>query len=449
MEPLKSPTVPLDAELVERVLAAVDADPEAPLSLLADLVRARSVNPWFGGDPDDQREARMQDALTPRLQALGAELDRWEFDAADLARYDGYPGYHADRDLTGRPNLVGRLRGAGGGRSLLLLGHADTVGLGPGWSVDPFAAVRRDGLLYGRGAVDMKGGMAAALAALELLDQLGVTLAGDVLFASVVDEETGGMGALSLVDRGYRADGAIIPEPTGLEIAPLCRGVLWCTIRIPGRAGHIEIPQPAWDHGGAVDAIALGRDLLTAIDELNARWRTDPRKRHPLQPVACQAIPSVIRAGALPSAWADGFELTLDVQYLPAERDDHQLGGNVKDQIEAAIREWARRHAWLRAEGITIDWPVDADCAEIPADHPLVTTTAACVAASGSPGVVRGSPFHTDMGLLVNAGIPTVNFGPGDPAIAHQVDEALPEAALAAATRAYALTIAAWCGVAS
>ena len=109
----------------------------------------------------------------------------------------------------------------------------------------------------------MKAGLTAAVAALEVLRDAGIRLRGDVILASVVDEEAGGMGTLALVDRGYRADGAIIPEPTELYVAPLCRGIVWGRLTIPGRAGHIEMPQPHWRDGGAVDAIALGRRSST------------------------------------------------------------------------------------------------------------------------------------------------------------------------------------------
>jgi acetylornithine deacetylase len=420
--------------------------PDRAARLLVEMVAARSVNPWFGPADGDAREARMQALLRPRLEALGAEIDEWEPDAAALARHEGFPGYHPGRDFRGRPNLVGRIPGKGDGRSLLLLGHADTVSVDPDWSLDPFAGTRRDGMLIGRGSVDMKGGMAAALAALELLAEVGVELAGDVLYASVVDEEAGGMGTLAFVDRGHRADAAIIPEPTDLSIAPLCRGVLWCKVTIPGRTGHIEIPQPDWRRGGAVDAIGLGRDLLGAVDELNRRWATDPRKNHPLLPGPCQAIPSVIAAGSVPSSWAGEMSVSFDIQYLPAERDERGLGTEVRAEFEAFVGEWAARHPWLGQHPPAIEWPVDADCAEIPADHPLVTTLGAAAEAVGIEPAVRGIPFHTDMGMLVNAGIPTVNFGPGDPAIAHQPDEAIAEDSLDAAVRAFALAIAGWCG---
>ena len=167
---------------------------------------------------------------------------------------------------------------------MMLLGHADVVSPGEGWTADPFAANRHDGAVFGRGAADMKGGMAAAVAALEILAAEKIRLRGDVILASVVDEEAGGMGTLAVVDRGYRAGAAIIPEPTDLNVAPLCRGIVWGRVTIPGRSSHIEMPQPHWQDGGAVDAIALGRAFLDAIDDLNRRWADITEQASPIAP---------------------------------------------------------------------------------------------------------------------------------------------------------------------
>ena len=147
---------------------------------------------------------------------------------------------------------------------------------------------------------------------------------------------------------GYRADGAIIPEPTDLHVAPLCRGIVWGRLTIPGRAGHIEMPQPHWREGGAVDAIALGRMVLDAIDQLNARWAANPSKRHPLLPLPCQVKASMLDAGEYPTAYASGMRITFDAQYLPAERDERGLGGHVKAELERFFAEVAAQDEWLQ-----------------------------------------------------------------------------------------------------
>jgi acetylornithine deacetylase len=435
-----------NAELIDLVTSTATLHQEETIFLLQDLIRIPSVNPYFSNYEEPSREGDVQNIFATRLDRLGATLDRWEPSAADLAKHAGGPGYYPDRDFRGRPNLVATLPGSGGGQSLMLLGHADVVSAGDDWTVAPFAAERHHGNVYGRGAADMKAGMAAAVSALEILRTAGIQLRGDVLLASVVDEEAGGMGTLAVVDRGYRTDGAIIPEPTDLNVAPLCRGILWGRLTIPGRASHIEMPQPHWRDGGAVDAIALGRTFLDAIDDLNARWAANPAKRHPLLPLPCQVCVSMLDAGEFPTAYAGQMRITFDAQYLPAEKDERKLGGRVKAELEAFFAEIAQQNAWLRENPPTIEWLVDADCGETPADHPLPQLLHRAAQTAGAESTMEGMSSHTDMGLLVNAGIPTVNFGPGAPSVAHQSDEHVREEDLHQATVALALTIAAWCG---
>lgn len=439
---------PAWSRLRDEILAAVRARHDSTIGLLQDLVRIPSVNPWFADGARSAGEAVVQDLLGERLERLGARLDRWEPSSDGLAHYEGGPGYYAGRDFTGRPNLVARLSGVGGGRSLLILGHADVVSPGDGWKTDPFGGERRDGRIYGRGTADMKAGIAAAIGALEALADVGVRLAGDVLIASVVDEEAGGMGTLAFVDRGYRADAAIIPEPSALNVAPLCRGILWGRATVPGRSGHIEMFQPDWRNGGAVDAIALGRRILNEIDGLNERWAADPAKRHALLPLPNQVKVSMIEAGDYPTTYAEQMRMTFDAQYLPHERDQHGLGGSVKHQLEGFFEVLSALDPWLADHPITVEWLVDADCAETPPEDPLVELLQEVARAMNLSSRLEGMSSHTDMGLLVNAGIPTVNFGPGAPSVAHQADEYVDEEDLMRATAALALTYAGWCGLA-
>ena len=163
-----------------------------------------------------------------------------------------------NHEFEDRPNLLGMLKGEGNGKSLMLSGHIDVVQRGSKWTYDPFAGTVEDGNIYGRGACDMKGGIAAMTMAVKAIREAGLKLKGDVKIGTVVDEEAGGMGTLALVAAGNRADACIITEPTDLQIAPLCRGILWGKLVIEGRAGHIELKQGDWRKGGAVDAIEKG-----------------------------------------------------------------------------------------------------------------------------------------------------------------------------------------------
>ncbi|HEY0187742.1 MAG TPA: M20/M25/M40 family metallo-hydrolase [Cellulomonas sp.] len=432
------------------VLAAVDAQLDETVALLRELVDTPSVGPWFGEPADVSGEGPVQAVIRRHLEALGAEVDVWEPSAAALAQHAGAPGYFADRDFTGRPNLVGRLRAVPGQDSpaLMFLGHCDVVPAGEGWTVcGPFTSTVRDGRVHGRGTCDMKGGLAAALAAIRAVRSVGVELVGDVCLASVTEEETGGMGALALVDRGYRPElGVIIPEPTSLQVAPLCRGILWGEITVPGRGGHIEIEQPHWSDGGAVDAIALGRDLLRRIDATNAHWATLPTKNHRYMPLPCEISVAQLDAGSYPSSWAGAFTVRFDVQYLPAELDERGGGGLVRAQVEQLVAEFAAAHDWLREHPPVVTWLVDADCGETADTEPVVTTPVAALREIGREPVLQGVTSHTDMGQPIKAGVPAVTFGPGSLSIAHQSDEYVPVAELHAAAQVMALTILDLCG---
>jgi acetylornithine deacetylase len=387
----------------------------------------------------------VQQVLATRMEQLGATIDLWEPSADDLVRYEGRPGYYPGRDFAGRPNLAASLPACGAGRSLLLTGHVDVVKAGTGRTVNPFGGEIRDGRIYGRGTADMKGGVAAMVMAVEAVFRSGLRPAGAITVGTVVDEEAGGMGTLAFVDRGYRADGCILTEPTDLQIAPLCRGILWGKLIIQGRSGHIEMPQGDWRTGGAVDAIERADLYLQQFSRLSADWSR--RKTHPLLPIPCQVHVAQVQAGEYPTAFANRAELVFNAQYLPAERDAFGLGGKVKQEIEDFVHAVAQTDPWLREHPPQIEWLVDADCGETPADHELVRMCRESLADLGCPPVVQGICSHTDMGWFVNSGIPTINFGPGEPRVAHQNDESIRVADLLDATRMIAVSILRWCGV--
>jgi acetylornithine deacetylase len=183
-------------------------------------------------------------------------VDLWEPDPADVEGSKLAPPEGVRFD--GRPQLAARFRGAGDGPSLLLNGHVDVVSSEPRerWTSDPNRAEVRGDRLYGRGACDMKGGIAAMVVAAETLARLGIGLAGDLVLCTVTDEESTGVGALAAVAHGVGADAGIVTEPSGFDVWVACRGSLIPTITIEGRPGHAGLPQPDWREGGAVNAIS-------------------------------------------------------------------------------------------------------------------------------------------------------------------------------------------------
>ena len=432
------------SEFRNKVLGWIEEHQEDVVGFLQELLRIPSVNPYFQEQAQPGGEAEVQEVIAKRMAALGASIERWEPDPRELAVYASRPGYYPDHQFQGRPNLAAILRGSGDGRSLLLTGHVDVVKPGSGWTVDPFGGEWRDGRIYGRGAVDMKGGIAAMVMAVEAVVKSGLRLRGDILVGTVVDEEAGGMGTLAFMARGYRADAAILTESTDMKIAPLCRGILWGKLILKGRSGHIELPQGDWREGGAVDAVRLARLYLYHFDRLNADWAL--RKKHPYLPTPCQLYVAQISAGEYPTAFANRADLVFDAQYLPEERDEMGLGSRVKREIEDFVAAVADTDAWLRDNPPEIEWLIDADCAETPVDHPFVQLCAKSLSEIRRWAVIEGVSAHTDMGWFVNTGIPTINFGGGQSRVAHQNDENILEEDLLDTTRMIALTILDWCG---
>jgi len=432
----------------QKITAAVAAAQDEIIQTLSDLIAFPSIvkaNPKEAG----RGERDCQLYLQQRLQKLGFTTDLWEPDGPALYdKYKGRAGANKGRTFDGRPNLGGLLKGSGSGRSLMLTGHIDVVPPGPleHWTTDPFQPSLIDGFVQGRGSVDMKGGVACMLMAVQILRSLELELKGDVIFTTVVDEEIGGMGSLAMVDRGWSADAGIMTEPTANRIAPLCHGILWGKIIIDGIGGHAELTPNSWYGSGPVDAIGLCRQVLDGIDILNRRWQFDPKKNHPLMDLPNQIIVTQINAGEHPASIAGRAEIIIDVQYLPAERDEYALGGHVKREVEEHLHFICQADPYLRAHPARLNWILDADCVEIPANHPFVTLFGEAVAQAGLSPKLSGFGAHSDIGLPTGLGkTPTINFGPGDPAQAHQPNERISVRDLLDCTKALALAIHKWC----
>jgi len=234
---------------------------EAFERLLAQLLRLDSQVIDYGATG---REGPARAFVADHLRSLGLEPDVFEPDNGRLGRYYDHVDGH---DYTDRPNVVAVWNGSGGGRSLILNGHVDTVPPGDEsrWRHGPFSGDVKDGEIYGRGAADMKGGLAALLCAVEALIRSGVRLKGDLIVQSVVDEEGDGNGTLACCDRGFRADGALIAEPTDFDVVPAFPGVSILELVVQGRAGHYATK---YTPKAGVNAIHKMRVLLDAMDEL-------------------------------------------------------------------------------------------------------------------------------------------------------------------------------------
>jgi acetylornithine deacetylase len=431
---------------------AVDSFIEERTEDLVELVRTMvgfntvSVDLSPGSEHRENEESGLQQFLADRLAGLGADIDQFEPDAATLRDHPMMPPWH---HWKGRPITVATLRGTGGGRSLIVNGHIDVVSPGDlaRWTSPPFEADVRDGRIYGRGAVDMKGGIAAAIFALEALVANGVRLAGDVIVETVPDEETCAMGTVAVIERGYRADAGLVPEPTRLNLWIATRGLLHGSVVIPGRSAHAEMNQPSWREGGGVNAIEHSVSVLQAFQELSADWATRDTKAHALLGRPC-VQPTIIRGGAFISNVPESCRIDVNATYLPGDADENGYGAVPRAEIVQAVEAAAGRDEWLAENPPAWTWATDYPPSEIDPDEAIIAVTrnaSAEVAAQAEP---EGIDTTYDGALLTRlANVPSPAFGPGDLTRAHAPDEWVGVDELVLGARAYARTIGAWCGV--
>jgi acetylornithine deacetylase len=389
-------------------------------------------------------EAALQRYLGERLAAAGAEVDVWEPDPADVA---GSPLAPPGLRFDGRPQLAARFRGAGDGRSLLLNGHVDVVAPTPRerWTSDPNRAEVRDGRLYGRGACDMKGGVAAMTLAAEALAGAGVALAGDLVVCTVTDEESTGAGGLAAVAHGVRADAGIVTEPSGFAVWVACRGSLIPTIVVAGRPGHAGVPQPHWRNGGPVNAIDKAQLVLDAMRRLQDDWHRRPDQQHPFLSPG-DIVPVAIHAGEWAVSYPAACRVTYHVGYLPQFADAAGWGTDVRREIVECVERATSADPWLTANPPSFEWAPEVPPSEIPVAAPIVQTTLAAARALGLPAAPAGlDNWHDGATFTRLGGTPCVCFGPPDLGAAHTVDEHVPVDGLVRCAQALAVAAIRFC----
>jgi acetylornithine deacetylase len=381
-----------------------------------------------------------QEFVAGVLEDLGLVVELFEPDS-DL--FSAHPLAPPGQTFTGRPILWARLPGRGEGPSLMFNGHYDTVPAGPlaDWTRSPRGDDVVDGKVYGRGATDMKGGNAAALAAVVGLARAGVELPGDVIINFVPFEEVNGIGTVATVLSGRRADAAIVGEPTELRPVAGARGVMEFEVEVPGRAAHAEIAQPHHSAGGAVNAIDKLVELLLGIRRLNEQWLTQPDKQHPLLSTP-RVLPTILEAGTFWASWPASAIAQFDVTYLPGEADSNGGGALVRAEVERHLDHIAATDDWLVDHPPIYRWRTDLPPADIDPDEPIVKLV---VEHSAHPEGVGGLDAWADHVSLVNDGqIPSILLGPGRGEEAHMADEFVSVAALERCTELYINIADAW-----
>ena len=426
----------------QRVCDAVAARRDDLVRLASDLIGFDTTAREPADAPRD--EAALQEYLAGRLRRAGAEVELFEPTQADVE------GRQVPFELpfTGRPQLVARFAGTGGGRSLLLNGHIDAVSAEPReqWTSDPLMAEVRDGNLYGRGSCDMKGGVASMVFAAEVLAEQGIELQGELIVNTITDEESSGAGGIACVRRGVRADAGIVPEPTGFDVWVACRGTVYPTIRVEGRPGHAEVAQPHWREGGAVNAIEKAQVVIDALARLREDWRERAEHRHPhLSPPT--AIPTVMHAGEWSVTYPASCEIVAGICYLPVQADELGFGTRVEREVSEWIAAAAAADPWLAAHPPTLEWSIDVPPMEIDEREPIVALVQGATADVGAPGVLAGlDSWYDGATYTLSAGTPSIAYGPRSIAWAHTIDEYVPVDDLVRCAQAIALSAMRFCG---
>ena len=431
------PTQPPDLTDVERrVVDAIDAD-----TVLGDLRELVSI-PSVGGTP---AETEVQAWCAERLRGLGLAVDEWEIDVAAQSAAADFPGMEVERSTArGCVGVVGgpgRPTAGAGVPALALCGHTDVVPPGDPtlWpDAGPFALRVVGGTAYGRGACDMKGGLAAVVGAVAALAAAGVRLARPLAVHAVSAEEDGGLGAFATLRRGHRAEACLIAEPTAGAVVPANGGSLTFRLELTGRATHGSTRTEG------VSAVDLLAPVQAALRRLETDRNTAPPPAFSHLPLAWPLSVGTVRAGD----WAS----TVPDRLVAEGRYGVRLGESLAEAraaFEAALTEASGQHPWLREHPVTVSWPGGAFApGALPEGHPLLgeVSTAVRLAGRAAPPVL-GAPYGSDLRLYAAAGVPTLQYGPGDVRHAHACDEQVEVADLLHCARVYALLALRRCGV--
>ncbi len=379
--------------------------PQLTLRLLRRLVRIPSVNPAI---EDGQGERAVADYIA-----------KW---------FRGARRFRVVEQKVGKDrfNVVAILEGKGDGKSLMFNGHMDTVGTS-NMTVHPFRPFVRAGRLHGRGSCDMKGPIAAMMSAMLALAKSRIKLAGDVIFAAVVDEEYESIGTSELIKR-FGADAAIVGEPTGLDIAIAHKGYAWLEIEAIGRRAHGSVPEKG------VDAIEKMAKITSKLDHLRRQHKL---KSHPLVGTP-RVHTSTITGGSDWSSVPAKCTLGLERRLIPGETPQDAL-----KELRKLVADCSKSDGSLKAKVRLVH---AADSMEVYAAEPHIKILREKVRLAGGRGRIIGVPYWTDASILINeAKIPSCLFGPGDIMGAHGPDEFIRIEDVISAARIYAETANGYC----
>jgi acetylornithine deacetylase len=421
---------------VPRIVSSVEALREDLIAFLQKLVQTPSL-------PGHEQQA--QQLVAEKLRSLGLHVD---VISSDLNELKDHPAFcHDGVPFRERLNVVGRWKGSAQAsgtkpaRSLILNGHMDVVPTSNEslWSESPWSGAIRNGQMYGRGSCDMKAGVAANIFAIEALQALGYKPAGDVLVESVIGEESGGVGTLTTIVKGYKADAAVITEPTRLRLCPVQSGALSFRIKVSGRAIHACMKP----YG--VSAIEKFYVLLQAVQELEKRRHVEYKNSLYEDPNNIAPVNfGTLRSGEWPSTVPD--ELVVEGRFgvMPGESTDA-----ARSALANALTAAANQDEWLAEHHPSLEWfEGQFESGQTSLDSGIVKAIAeGHQQILGKAPIVQGVTYGSDLRLFTNhGGIPAVLYGPGSIFDAHTVNEHVDLEEVVTATKVLACIVRDWCG---
>lgn len=392
-------------------------------------------------DSTQGNEAPAQAIVVEKLREMGLTIDIWEPGGNKLTEHSYF--YSPRTEFTGSPNVVGIMKGTGNGRSIILNGHIDVVPKGDPlqWKDDPYSGKVVGNKMFGRGTTDMKGGNTALLLAMEAIKESGIRLKGDVIFESVIEEESGGSGTLATVLKGYKADAALIPEPTNMKIFPKQQGSMWFRLIVKGKSAH---GGTRYEGVSAIEkAMVVVEHVLELEKERNSLMKEDPFYKGIPIPIPINI--GAISGGEWPSSVADLVKLEGRMGVAPDESLE-----DAKHELDDWLTKLPEKDPWFRNHPVELEWygarwvPGSIDD-----KHPLMNYLSLNYKKiMGTDPIIEASPWGTDGGLLTQAGdTPSVVFGPGITGMAHQANEYIDLNRMFETAEIIALTLIDWCEI--
>jgi len=429
------------------VVEALEGSQEELQGLLRDLVGFRTESQAREATHFPEEARRCIGYVSEFLSALGFEIDGW-----DVGPSATFPAH---------PLIVARRPGSGRGRSLAFNAHVDVVPVGDrsSWSQEPFGGAVIGGRLYGRGATDMKGGLAAAMWATRVALEQGLEPRGDVVFHVVSDEEVVGNGTREIVARAPACDVTLSLEPTELRLCAAEGGLVHFRIEVEGVEAHASTRYLSVHAGGkgagGVNAVEKTIKIITALQELERQWGI--AKSHPILPGGYNTLSPAIIVGG-PGGGSDGrlnlfsnagtapnyCSVEYNLWFYPDETFE-----KVQAEVEEAVDAVCRADSWLREHPPRFTWKLGNiyfPPLELPLDHPAVSTLAGCLESVDLDPTPQGFGAATDLAWYGERKLPGIICGPGRLAQCHVADEYLDTDQLALAAKVYAQMLVEWCG---